>query len=156
MTAEPGFRTFRRKRTQQAAGKCRGLLLAARALHAAVASVYSGVTEREKERKGEGKQGFRFPLPNRTLIDPQLRSAGCVHSLREGGSDLRSRQLNRPVIVAVVAVRIVQVAVYQVVGMVAVRDGLVAAAGAMLVTFLVTAAIMTWRASRWVGCADRQ
>jgi hypothetical protein len=55
------------------------------------------------------------------------------------------------VVVAVVPVGVVQVVVHQVIGMVAVRHGLVSAMGAMLVTGGVAAAIMRRRAARGVG-----
>jgi hypothetical protein len=55
------------------------------------------------------------------------------------------------VVVTVVAVRVVQVTVDQVVGMVAVRHLLVATAGAVLMAGVVTATIMLGRAARGVG-----
>jgi hypothetical protein len=60
------------------------------------------------------------------------------------------------VVVAVVAVRVVQVPVHQVVDVVAVGGCCVAAAGAMLVGFLVTAAVMAWSASGRVRRVDCQ
>jgi hypothetical protein len=60
------------------------------------------------------------------------------------------------VVVAVIAVRMVQVPIDQVVGVVAVGNGRVAAVRAVLVGFLVTAAVVAWRASGRVRRADRQ
>lgn len=59
-------------------------------------------------------------------------------------------------IVAVIAVRMVQVAVHQVIDMIAVRNCLVAAAGAVPVAFFVMAAVMTRRATGRVRAADCQ
>jgi hypothetical protein len=59
-----------------------------------------------------------------------------------------SRNLDLAVVVAVVAVRVVQVAVHQVIDVVAVRHGLVAAARAVLVALVVLAAGVLRRAGR--------
>jgi hypothetical protein len=64
--------------------------------------------------------------------------------------------LNLAVIVAVIAVRMMQVAVHQVVHVIAMRDGLVPATRSVLVALVVTAAVMARSASRGVGAADRQ
>src|SRR5688572_3982471 len=58
------------------------------------------------------------------------------------------------VVVAVVAVRVVQVAVHKVVHMVAVGDRLVTAAGAVLVARLMSAAVMARRTGVRVDRAD--
>jgi hypothetical protein len=60
------------------------------------------------------------------------------------------------VVVAVVAVRVVQVAADEVIGVVAVGHGLVAAAGAVLVGLVVAVAGVGRRAGGRVGGADRQ
>jgi hypothetical protein len=60
------------------------------------------------------------------------------------------------VVVAVVAVRMVQVPIYQVVGVVAVGNSGVAAVWAVLVVLLVTATIVVWRANGWVRRVDGQ
>jgi hypothetical protein len=60
------------------------------------------------------------------------------------------------VVVAVVAVRVMQVAVDQVINVVAVRDCLVAAAWAVLVIFRMALAIVLRRAIRLVHAADRE
>jgi hypothetical protein len=60
---------------------------------------------------------------------------------------------NRSVIVAMVATGAVQVTTDQVVGMVAVRNAFVAAAGAVLVSLIVGRAIMGRRAGRGIGSA---
>jgi len=54
------------------------------------------------------------------------------------------------VIVAVVAMGMVQVIVHQVVNVIAMRHGRVAAVLAMMVTLLVVAAIVACRASGWI------
>jgi hypothetical protein len=59
--------------------------------------------------------------------------------------------LDFAVVIAVVAVRLVQVAVDQIVDVVAVRNGFMAAAGAVAVGFLMLAAVVAWGASRGVG-----
>jgi hypothetical protein len=59
-------------------------------------------------------------------------------------------------IVAMVAVRMVQVAVNEIVDVIAVWNGRVAAIGAVLVPLLVLAAIMRWRAGGGVGRVNRQ
>jgi len=65
-------------------------------------------------------------------------------------------QLHLAVVVAVVAVREVQVAGHQVIRVVAVRHGFVAAARSMLVAFLVAAAVVSGRATGGIGVADRE
>jgi hypothetical protein len=62
-----------------------------------------------------------------------------------------SRRLHRTVVVTVVAVRVVQVSVHQVIGMVSVRHAFVAAAGTVLVRLGVPAAIMGGGTARRVG-----
>jgi hypothetical protein len=62
--------------------------------------------------------------------------------------------LHLAVIVAVVAVRMMQVTVYKIIGMVTVWNSRVATAGSVLVGFLMTAAIMAWRASGRVRGVD--
>ena len=57
-------------------------------------------------------------------------------------------------VVAVVAVRVVQVALDQVVGVVAVRDGLMTTAGAVPMGLVVLAAVVRGSAGRRVGGAD--
>src|SRR4051794_480601 len=71
-------------------------------------------------------------------------------------SGLLSGLLDAAVVVAVVAVGAVQVAVHQVVGVVAVRDRLVAAAGAVAVGRVVGAAGVGGGAGRRVGRVDGQ
>lgn len=66
------------------------------------------------------------------------------------------RELHLTVVVAVIAVRMVQVTVHQVVGVIAVGDSLVAAARTVLVSFLVTAAVMARCAGGRIGRTDRQ
>jgi hypothetical protein len=66
---------------------------------------------------------------------------------------MRSRGLERAVVVAVVAVRVMQVAVDQVVDVITVRHRLVPAAGAVLVARLVPFAAMLGRAA--AGIAGR-
>lgn len=56
-------------------------------------------------------------------------------------------------VVAVAAVRMMQVSAHQVVHMVAMRDRFVSAAGAMLMACIVPVAPMAWRALRRIGCA---
>jgi hypothetical protein len=58
--------------------------------------------------------------------------------------------------VAVVAVGMVQVAVHQVIGMVAVRHGFVTAAGTVTVTLIVSTAVMGRRAVAGIGSTHRQ
>lgn len=65
-------------------------------------------------------------------------------------------QLHLTVVVAVIAVRMVQVSVYQVVGVIAVRNSRVAAIRPVLMGFLVTATAMVWRASGRVCRVDGQ
>jgi hypothetical protein len=60
------------------------------------------------------------------------------------------------VIVAVIAVRVVQVAADQVIDMVAVRHRLVAAARAVAVGAVMMAAAVLRRAVRWIGGVDLQ
>jgi hypothetical protein len=60
------------------------------------------------------------------------------------------------VIVAVVAVRMMQVSSDEVVDVVSVRHGFVAAAGAMLVGGIVGATSMGRRARRWVRCTNSE
>jgi hypothetical protein len=60
------------------------------------------------------------------------------------------RQLNAPVIVAMIAVRVMQVPVHQIVNVIAVRDGFMAAARAMLMR-----AFYLGRAARWIGPINR-
>ena len=67
-----------------------------------------------------------------------------------------SRADLEPVLVYVIAMRMVQVPVHQVVGVVAVGNGRVAAVRAVLVGFLVTAAVVAWRACGRVRRADCQ
>lgn len=57
-------------------------------------------------------------------------------------------------VVAVVAVGVVQVAGHQVIGVVAVRHGFMTAARSVLVPLLVLAAVVRRRAARGVGCVD--
>ncbi len=57
-------------------------------------------------------------------------------------------------VIAMAAVRMVQMAVHDVVGVIAVRDRLMAAIGAMFVRFFVSAAIVGRSASRRVGGGD--
>jgi len=59
-------------------------------------------------------------------------------------------------IVAVAAVRVVEMALHQVVGVIAVRHGFVAAAGAVLVCAVVAAAGVLGRACAWVLLTDGQ
>jgi hypothetical protein len=65
-------------------------------------------------------------------------------------------QLNLPVIVAVIAVRVVKVAVHQVIDVVAVRHRFMAAAGAVPMSLVVLAAIMVGSALGGISAADRQ
>ncbi len=69
---------------------------------------------------------------------------------------MQLRRLDRPVVVAVVAVRMVQVAVDEVIDVVAIRDGFVAAAGAVNVLLVVAAAGMLGRARGRVAGVDRE
>ena len=64
--------------------------------------------------------------------------------------------LNRAVIVAVIAVRMVQVSVYQIVDVVAVRYGFMSAAGAVAVARFVTAAGVIRRAAVGIFAAHFQ
>lgn len=66
---------------------------------------------------------------------PQFAGRAIKQVLRDF---ITSRQLDRPVIVAVVAMWMVQVAVDEIVDMVTVRHGFVAAAGAVDVSLLMT------------------
>ena len=81
-----------------------------------------------------------------------LRAA--LETGRAGGRFLALHHLNRTMVVAMVAVRVVQVAVDQVVDVVTVRDGFVAATGAMDVAGLVAAAFVLGRAAVRVGGRD--
>ena len=67
-----------------------------------------------------------------------------------------SFHVDTAVVVAVVAVGVVQVAVDQVVHVVAVRDGFVAATGTVHVVGIVAVAVVAGRAVRRVGVADFQ
>ena len=67
-----------------------------------------------------------------------------------------SGDLDLAVVVAVVAVGVVQVAIDQVIDVVAVRHRFVAAAGAVAVALGVLAAVVAGRAGRGVGAPDRQ
>jgi hypothetical protein len=60
------------------------------------------------------------------------------------------------VVIAVIAVRVVQVAFDQVIDVVAVRNGFVAAARAVLVFLVVLAAIVLRSALGWVAGIDRE
>ena len=59
-------------------------------------------------------------------------------------------------IIAMAAMRVVQMAVHQVIGVIAVRHSFVAAAGAMLVGLVMAAAVMLGSALARVLLADRQ
>jgi hypothetical protein len=59
-------------------------------------------------------------------------------------------------VVAVLTVWVVQVSLHQVVNMVAMRDGVMAAARAVLMTFLVTLAAMLRRATARIRCVHFQ
>jgi hypothetical protein len=65
-----------------------------------------------------------------------------------------SSELDGTVIVAVVPVRMVKVAVHQIIDVVSVRDGLVTAAGPMHVTGSMSRAAMVWRAAVGVTFRD--
>ena len=60
------------------------------------------------------------------------------------------------VIVAMIAVRMVQVTIYQVVDVIAVRDSFMSAVIAMLVICVVTITLMTVGAVRWILCVYLQ
>ena len=68
----------------------------------------------------------------------------------------QSPALDATVVVAVVAVRMVKMIVHQVINVVAVRNRLMAAVRAVLVTLLVRSTFMVRRAGRRVRRADRQ
>jgi hypothetical protein len=59
-------------------------------------------------------------------------------------------------VIAMLAMRVVKMAVHQEIDMIAVRDHLVAAAGAVLVLLVVAATDMARRAVGGIGCIDRQ
>jgi hypothetical protein len=73
--------------------------------------------------------------------------------LRHGKTNLSGHDLERAVIVAMTAMRMMQVAIDQVVDMVAMRHGGVAAAGTVLVALLMTAAVVVRRAGIRIGSA---
>lgn len=100
---------------------------------------------------------------------PALRSDGAVYEVRRArvadssltekhrpGGAFLLHNLNRAVIVAVIAVRMVQVSVYQIVDVVAVRYRLVPAAGAVTVARLVAAAGVIRRAAIGIFAAHFQ
>jgi hypothetical protein len=60
--------------------------------------------------------------------------------------------LQRAVIVAMAVMRVMQVAVYQVVNMISMRHRIMAAIGTVHVPFLVSNTLMIGRASVWVRC----
>jgi len=64
--------------------------------------------------------------------------------------------LHRPVVVAVAFARMMQMAGNEIILVVAVRDGFVAAARTMLVAFVVAAAVVLRRASGGIGATDLQ
>src|SRR5207237_38805 len=64
--------------------------------------------------------------------------------------------LHLTMIIAMAAMRVVQMAVHQVIGVIAVRHSFVAAAGAMLVGLVMAAAVMLGSALARVLLADRQ
>lgn len=68
----------------------------------------------------------------------------------------KSHALDATVVIAVIAVRMVQVPVHQVVGVVAVGNCRVAAVRAVFVALLVTATFVAWRASGRVRRVDGQ
>ena len=81
-------------------------------------------------------------------IDPTeaFRELG-VYLYRLSGSEITlGGNLNAAMIIAVIPVRMVQVAVHQVIGVIAVRHGFMAAAGAVLVGGVVGAARVLRRA----------
>lgn len=65
-------------------------------------------------------------------------------------------QLDGAVVVAVVTMSVMQVAVDQVVDMIAVRHRFMTAVWAVLVRCIVSAAAVIGRTRCWVGCVDRQ
>lgn len=106
---------------------------------------------KDRGRKGGTKKGC--PLAGASLGTLRcLRAA--LETGRAGGRFLALHHLDRAMVVAMVAVRVVQVAVDQVVDVVTVRDGFVAATGAMDVAGLVTAAFVLGRAAVGVGGRD--
>ena len=82
------------------------------------------------------------------------RAADLFHGSEKRSAAIFSRCLHFPVVVAVIAVRVVQMAADQVVGVVAMRDSFVAAAGAVLVGCVVAAAIVLRGAARGIDAAD--
>ena len=93
------------------------------------------------------------------LAGASLGTLRCLRAAletgRADGRFLALHHLDRTMVVAMVAVRVVQVAVDQVVDVVTVRDGFVAATGAMDVAGLVAAAFVLGRAAVGVGGRDR-
>jgi hypothetical protein len=87
-----------------------------------------------------------------------MNQTGLVHPSAAADPPLRSRlrHLNLAVVVAVVAVGVVQMPLDQVIDVVAVRHRLVAAARPVLVLLVVPAAVVARRAGRRVGRADFQ
>jgi hypothetical protein len=83
----------------------------------------------------------------RSLLDNETQTCCLVEALGDDGQ--------RPVVVAVPGVGVVQVTLDQVVGVVAVRHRLVAAVGAVLVARVVTAAVVLGRAVVRVLRVDR-
>jgi hypothetical protein len=75
-----------------------------------------------------------------------------IPAKKESDALLRRRQ--RAVVVAVVAVRVVEVAVDEIVDMVAMRDAFVAAAGPVLVAGIVARAFVAGRAGGGIGLGD--
>ena len=95
------------------------------------------------------------PLAGASLGTLRCLQAALETTGRAGGRLLALHHLDRTMVVAMVAVRVVQVAVDQVVDVVTVRDGFVAATGAMDVAGLVAAAFVLGRAAVGVGGRDR-
>lgn len=69
-----------------------------------------------------------------------------MRRLREHAAFTSGNYIQRTVIIAVVAMRMVQVSINEIVDMAAVRDGFVAASGTVLVIGIVTVAAMIGRA----------
>jgi len=83
-------------------------------------------------------------------VAPHFRLADGPRALRR----ILLGQFDRAVIVAVVAMRVMQVAVHEIINVVAMGNGFMPAAGAMLVVGVVTAALMFGRALLRILAAD--
>src|SRR5437764_175428 len=103
-----------------------------------------------------GSQSYVRLLPATPCRNTTAGASRGPSSRTCNGADVAMAvRLRGTVVVAVVPVRVVQVAADAVVDVVAVLDGLVAAVRAVLVLRLVVVALVVRRALRRVGLADR-